>query len=61
MIRRRYLTETQAIGFGGPTISWFTPTTAVSLDLITMDKLEWIIVPDDDPRVGTIEEITDES
>lgn len=56
-IRRRYLSETKAaeIRMMGARMEWQTSTLAVGLDILTLDRLEWVVVPDDDPRVGTYE------
>ena len=55
---RRYITQAKAEQFRKDAVE-FTPTGARSFNSQTLAWTDWYIVPDDDPRVDTIEEVAE--
>lgn len=51
---RRYITQAKASEFRKDAVEWI-PTGARSFNPRTLTFTDWYVVPDDDPRVDTVE------
>jgi len=54
---RRYITAATAKEWRHAGRAEWTPTGAQTFNIVTLDWTEWYVVPDDDPRVDTVEEL----
>ena len=56
-IVRRYITAAKADELRKSAAAKWMPTHAETFNIMTLETTEWYVVPDDDPRIDTYEEV----